>query len=457
MSFLTEKNIKRSILASIIFLLFIPMIEQRVLLFNSKPLHGSFIQAQRPLFSVESWFKGSYSRLQEKYLNENFGFRNSFVRLYNQLQYTVYRHANANSVVIGKDNYLYEENYILACLGRDFIGENAIIKKVHRLSQVSDTLKAKGIEIIIVLAPGKGSFYPEYIPEKYSPSIKTKTNYEVYKNHLQNYNLNILDFHSWFIGMKPLSQYPLFPKTGIHWSKYGEFLAADSLLKYIPSIYNKPFKAKLDLIQINSNGLILDEDDDIEKGMNLLFDIPDLKMGYPQFMTKIDSTSSIKALTIADSYYWGMFNFGLSKNIFNNGQFWFYNKEIFPASYNNPTYVNNIDIKKTIESNDIIILLSTDANLYKFAFGFIDQLYYIYFSNQLPENEKLILYIETFLGYNQNTAQKLLNYVNNYIAPDHVWSSATLEKAKKNGRLWSEQAVHEANYILTQNKEIALD
>tara|TARA_Y100001954_G_C15785371_1_gene592184 strand:- start:371 stop:1522 length:1152 start_codon:yes stop_codon:yes gene_type:complete len=379
MIILKDRIIKRIILLSVLFLMFIPMIEQKFLFFNHEPLDGSFIRAEKPVFSIDSWFHGNYTQVQEKYLNENFGFRNWFVRLYNQLQYKLYNHANANSVIIGKKKYLYEEDYISAYLGRDFIGDSVIRKKVNKLQKISDTLKTKDIDLIVVLAPGKGSFYPEYIPEKYSPNIKTKTNYEVYKKIMQEHELHILDFHSWFLSMKSLGKHPLFPKTGIHWSKYGEFLAADSLIKYIRSISKKPFHSKFELIKINSGEIILKGDEDIEKGMNLLFDISDLRMGYPEFITKIDSNSNLKALTIADSYYWGMFNFGLSKHFFNNGQFWFYNKEVFPDSYDNPTYVEDISIKKSVENNDIIIILATDANLSKFAFGFIDQLYDEYF------------------------------------------------------------------------------
>ena len=117
-------------------------------------------------------------------------------------------------------------------------------------------------------------------------------------------------------------------------------------------------------------------DDDIEQGMNLLTDIPDLSMAYPSYkIVNPDSTNVKKVLTVADSYYWGMFNLGLSRDAFNNGEFWYYNEQIYPDSYESPLRVENINFKQKIEENDVIIIICTDANLHKFGFGFIDCLY----------------------------------------------------------------------------------
>jgi len=122
-----------------------------------------------------------------------------------------------------------------------------------------------------------------------------------------------------------------------------------------------------------------DGDYDIGDGMNLFFDLPTFPMAYPKFHIEADaSLKQQKVLFVADSYYWGMFNYGFSRDLFGDGRFWYYNKAIYPDSYDSPITVQDIDIKAKAEENDVIIILSTDANLYKFAFGFIDQLYEAY-------------------------------------------------------------------------------
>ena len=371
---------KKLLFAFIVALLFLPMLQQKLELVELKPLNGSYTVLEDPWFSLSGWFEGKYQLEQQKFSNENFGFRNGFVRIYNQAYYELFNEARANSVVIGKDNYLYEENYIQAYLGRDFIGHDKIAEKVDKLKKVSDTLRNIGIELIVVLAPGKGSFYPEFIPEKYEPLNRSTTNYEVYQEKMMQSKIALLDFNGWFNQMKDTSTYTLFPKTGIHWSKYGAVLAADSIISYINSQNAKTKMPELIISEIEKSVTIRGNDDDIEKGMNLLIDIPDLEMGYPQFKTpKYTSTESPKVLTVADSYYWEMFGWGLSRDVFNGGQFWYYNEQIYPESYKQPLDVKDIDFQYEVEKNDVILLMSTDGNLHKFAFGFIDQLYDCYY------------------------------------------------------------------------------
>ena len=74
---------------------------------------------------------------------------------------------------------------------------------------------------------------------------------------------------------------------------------------------------------------------------------------------------------VADSFYWGMYNSGFAKKLFGDGEFWYYNKSIYPG--NIP--VDSIDLNKKIDEHELIILMSTDANLPKFAYGFIEQTY----------------------------------------------------------------------------------
>ena len=142
---------------------------------------------------------------------------------------------------------------------------------------------------------------------------------------------------------------------------------------------------QIDTVLTSSN--MQDTDDDIEQSLNLFFNIPDLEMGYPQWKW-IDSSTFYhpKILTVADSYYWGMFNFGMSTNAFGNGQFWFYNESIYPDSYSKPINVDDINLKKSVEQNKAVLLLFTDANLNRFGFGFIDDLYHEYYFSKVSND-----------------------------------------------------------------------
>lgn len=384
-----HRIVKNVLLMGIISLLFLPILQQKFNVIEIKPLNGSFESPVNPSFSLENWFEGKYQEEKQNYINQSIGFKAYFVRLYNQLHFSLYKQARANGVIVGKYNYLYEENYIKAHLGRDFIGEDEVKERIVKLKKIVDVLKRKKIDLIVVLAPGKGSFYPEFIPKSYRPEIKTTTNYDAYKREISKAGINLLDLHSWFRKIKHTSPHPLFPKTGIHWSKYGELLAADSIISYINSFQDEKFLPQLIIGDIEITSKMRDTDDDIEKSMNLLVDIKDLSMGYPQFkIQKNNSIKKVKVLTVADSYYWGMFNWGCSRDVFNEGQFWYYNEQIYPDSYTKAIKVADINMSEEVEKNDVIILMTTDANLNNFAFGFVDQLYDCYFKSKIKKGIK---------------------------------------------------------------------
>lgn len=369
---------------SILFLILLglmtlPAIQKKFKIFKEKELSGAIEEPIKPTFKFEYWWSGSYQDSVQYYLKESAGFKPSLIRIHNQMHFWLYDIALANGVIIGKENYLYEENYIKAHLGTDFIGDQAIKKKVNKIKELSDTLNKLDKTLIVWFAPGKGSFYPEYIPDQFNPTQKSTTNYEVYRDELIESGVHFLDFNLWFREMKESSPHPLMPKTGIHWSKYGEIIAADSLLNYLENICNCEYP-NLIIDSIPTSYSMYDTDDDIERGMNLYFNISDLEMAYPKFHKELTGNEANKIVTtVADSYFWGVYNWGLSREYFNKGQFWYYNEQVYQDGLEVPLNPKEIDIQKEIEKSDVIILLSTDANLYKFAFGFVDELYDSYY------------------------------------------------------------------------------
>lgn len=372
--------IKRLLFGFIVLVISLPALQHYFQFATVRELNGAVVAKEYKDISWHTWRWGRYQTSTEKYLNDNFGFRSDFIRINNQKHYWLYNRARANGVVIGKESYLYEKNYIKAHLGIDWIGEAEIREKTRKLKFIQEKLKQSGTDLYVVLAPGKGSYCSEFIPDDWIEQGKKNapTNYKQYKTEFNKAGVNYLDFKSWFLKMKKDTPYPLFGKAGIHWSKYGEFLAVDSLLSKIGEIRSAEMpKLILDEVVVEEKNK--DGDYDIGDGMNLYFDLPTFPMGYPKFHIESDtSIAQQKVLFVADSYYWGMFNYGFSRDLFDDGRFWYYNKSIFPDSYDKPITVQEIDIKEKAEENDVIIILSTDANLYKFAFGFIDELYEAY-------------------------------------------------------------------------------
>lgn len=355
---------------------------QSLLLKNEeRPLGGYVVTAPDTVFSIEKWWSGEYQKKKDSYYNDNFGFRNSFVRINNQLNFWLYRKAKANGVIIGKEDYLYEENYIRAYYGTNFAGKENIEKRVTMLNKINDTLKRLNKSIVMIIAPGKGTFFPEYFPD-YRKINKTTTNYEYYLSLIKKYNLNCIDFYSWFLANKNKSKYPLYPQYGVHWSTYGVCLATDSMVRYLEKLRGVNLNQfKWDGIEVTDN--LRDDDYDIGKGMNLLFKLKSYKMAYPKVkIEKKPNSTPIRTIVVADSYYWLMYNYGISESIFRDSKFWYYNEEIYPESFNGKVYVKDINFGEEIKKTDVIMILSSEANMWNYGWGFIEKLYDHYFKKK---------------------------------------------------------------------------
>ncbi|NLL28976.1 MAG: hypothetical protein GX259_09285 [Bacteroidales bacterium] len=336
-------------------------------------LKGAIHKPEKPKLTIKKWFSGEFQKNQEAYLNETFGFRNSFIRINNQIAFSFFNKALANGIIIGKENYLYEKAYIDAFYGNDFVGIDSIQKRMEKLQFIQDTLQKLNKTFVLIFAAGKGSFYPEYIPDKYK-SEKKRTNYETYLEFAKKLNIAHIDFNKYFLEQKDKSEYPLYPQYGIHWSYYGACLVADSILKYIER------ERQIDLASFYWDSVEIAQpkntDYDIADGMNILFKLKSFEMAYPKICFESDSNKSkVSSLVISDSFYWDIFGSNLFYKSFSKNDFWYFNRHAYFADTNTDMEVEKLDLKDEIEKHDVIIIMATEATSPDLGWGFIENLY----------------------------------------------------------------------------------
>ena len=194
--------------------------------------------------------------------------------------------------------------------------------------------------------------------------------------------LNHLDLYAWFENLKPRSPYPLFPKFGHHWSYYGECLAVDTIIRHIEKLHRCDLPAMVwNSIEVVDSAR--SRDADVLKSMNLLHN-PDqnMKLAYPVIQFENDSLkNTTRVLTISDSYWYGPVYMGVPQNCFAGGQFWYYNNKVIPSPIpGQKVEVWELDFKKEIEQNQVIMLLYSDGNLPAFGNTFIHDAYEMYTS-----------------------------------------------------------------------------
>lgn len=413
-------------LVLIILLMALPAIQMRFRLFPEKPLSGAFILAKPADFSKAAWDSGEYQQQVEKYLKDHAGFRNFLVRLYNQLDYSLFSKANAEGVTIGKNRQLYEYDYIRSWLGADYPGDSFIRKKLGRVRYVQEFLKReKGIDLIVVFEPGKASFYPEHIPEKYTGLKAGPSTYELYVGRAKEMGLEFVDFQEYFMQLKAESPFPLFPKYGTHWSEYGAVLAADSLIRFIERIRG------INLAEVETRDVEISKrprktDDDVAKTMNLLIPPISEKLAYP--ILDFDTTGKSDepmVLVVADSYYWNIFNTRIPRHLFANETFWYFNALVYPDYYYQPVRTGDLDLRSEVEKQDVIFLMVTERFVHKFDWTFIDQLFSLYAPDWLED--------------------PVYNRINSVMAND-PWYREVMDKARKKNISLEEALVLEAKY-----------
>lgn len=418
-------RLKKLLFVFIIVVVTLPLIQHYFAIIKEPPLNGVFKKTPKP--QNKDWFNTSYQDAYEKYYNDTVGFKPFFVRYYNQIQYSLFNKTAAKDVEIGKENYLFEGGYIRDYMGYNFVGKQKIKDKVGELKIIQEQLKEDSILFLLILAPGKASFYPEYLPKRYDTNNRQTSNYQYYSYECRKQQLNLIDMNGLFVELKDKTKRKLYPKGGIHWGEYGVALALDTLAKYIEK------QKQINMLDFNYNNVSYEEkirkkDKDLSELMNLCFEFDAYPMPKPNYIFKHKKCESKpNLLIIGDSYASRLIETNLIDSLFNNYQLWYYNRGVEPPKQNSTNQVKDLIVKDEIAKYDVVVLLSTESNLYKFDFGFVDGYY----------RDKVV--------------QKDYNYYLKRIANDKEWNSNIIRKAKemnvsyktilsKEAKVWADKA-----------------
>jgi len=421
----------------VIAALFLPMIQMVKPFVEVGPLFGSIVPTTKDSLTTESWFDGTFQENRNKYINEQFGFRNTAVRIHNQIAFSLFHKAKANGVIIGKEDYLYEIKYINAFRGAEEVSQSKVDSNLVMLNALQHKLNEKGIELVVVLNPGKASFYPEYIPDEF-PVVSNRSYYSEYQKGLKAQGIQHIDFGKWFREMKGKTPAPLFPKTGIHWSQYGATLAADSLVNYCMKLFGKKMNEfAWDKKNLQLQTTMESVDEDIGLGMNLYWPIEVLPMAYPRVGVNMKYSVDFgntgiqpKVAVISDSYFFNLIQLPWAPEIFSELNFYFYNKQLHKRPQGTMTNTDPLSQMKEIEKSNVVFVMATECNMDKLGWGFISSAYKYF-----------------VLGENIDSFEARVQKFKNNILSDEAWIKAIDEKAKQNKVSLDTMIMRDARYM----------
>lgn len=412
-----------------------------------KPL-GGFTEQLKPVEpSWETYHDGSYQDYLTKYAKLHTGFREFFIRNYNQVAYTCFNKITNNTIEKGLNNELYNTLYLKHITGEALAEEHLTVelakaqaqKDVEATLAFIDTLRNHGTDFLVVFAPSKTEVYPEYMPRKYRRYLPCFSMEQYYIELYKEKGIPHIDFLNYFIDLKDKFPYPLYAKTGTHWSEATIPMVADSLFRKIEALTGHKMPS-IEVIDLNISTDYSYIDDELEESLNLLFPFPKPPLPNPVFTLRDTADADrINLLVVSDSYF-NQLRRSCFVDAFRQWDLWFYNMDIYSSrKFYNGKHLNMVfDAGEVIEDADLVLVMFTSAYLPDYMFGFIP-----YALEQLRE------------GHLNDEAA--INQIISNMKNNPQWFKAIEEQAVQRGITLEENLRQNAEYVLQHNKKAKLE
>jgi len=87
--------------------------------------------------------------------------------------------------------------------------------------------------------------------------------------------------------------------------------------------------------------------------------------------------NKLKVLTIGDSFYYMMRSTGFQYNVYEDAEYWYYNKTILPTR-DKDVLALDTDLKEELKDIDTVVLICTEAAIHQLGWGFIGKAHEAY-------------------------------------------------------------------------------
>ena len=362
---------------SIIVVLTLLLVQTFTGVVHVKPLAGVTIETEKPKLTLDTYVDGSFQSDLENYCREHCGFREWFIRLYNQYRWSFFREKDNATVMCGKDNWLFEDVYVrdhYESLMYKYTNDTAKMRTIFetealRLWKVQQLLEELGVHIFVNINPGKDVIFPEFLPENRSFShTEGFRAYDFYIKRFDELGIHYIDNVALFKAIKDSVDYPLFYKRGTHWSNIASVHVFDSILRYMENLGGQ----KLPSLEIGEKYRARPRkpDKDLEELLNLVFPMKSSPYWYVDVKVREDN-SAVKPffLTIGDSYFWNFHYTVPLQDLFRYHPYWYYNYIVYFDSANTST--SDLDLEQELMRADYIMLNYGTASLYEFGSRFL--------------------------------------------------------------------------------------
>ena len=187
------------------------------------------------------------------YFEDSFALRSWYIDADATIMDRVFHKSNNDSVVVGKNGWLYYSSSLDDYLGRNVLSDRGIYNIENNLSLLEEYVRSRGAEFLFTIAPNKNTLYGENMPDEYQIKMSGEKNLTKLEERLKGSSLSYCSLYDTFSQQDEV----LYLKKDYHWNNKGALLAYDTLLSrmgYAHDIYEttKVIRTKTNVGDLNA-------------------------------------------------------------------------------------------------------------------------------------------------------------------------------------------------------------
>jgi len=345
-------------------------------------LRGVVDKPASPTWTLYGLLDGSVFRATEEWFSGHVGLHNLWVRLDNQVSYTLFRESpvrqSGTRVVVGPGDWLFEHAYITAAVTPSPHSTAQLQEMAARIRRVQEKLARRGPQLLLVVAPSKVELYPEHVPALHfagrTPADVTTT-YERLRPLLREAGVEFFDGPARFAAWKAEGQEHLFARTGTHWSYYAIYHTALELRSLLNPRLNRPVP-ELELASLDYRPPQR-TDTDLHRLLNLLLPpFHDAEQPFPRLAPQdsVPADALPRLLWVNDSFGLGLVDTFYRANAMQPTDCLYYFQNLYqlPGFDKSDRELSAIDWTTYIHEFDAVVVVLTEIAFDAGGWGFFD-------------------------------------------------------------------------------------
>lgn len=183
--------------------------------------------AELPAFAQQGKLNLDFPKQFDSFMSDNFGLRQYYVTAWAALDYYLLGGSPNDSVIAGREGWLFFADEARDYLGRDLLSEVDVSRIVKTLQLEREYLASKGVAFVFTVAPNKSAVYGEYMPARYVKET-ADSNLNRLSAALRGSGVEYADLAAALTARKGVAQ--LYHKKDSHWNNVGALIGYHAVM-----------------------------------------------------------------------------------------------------------------------------------------------------------------------------------------------------------------------------------